>query len=111
MNRQLGLVTLLLALAAIGSATRRLRMRTIVVRNPRAFERAAAALRHRGGMIVLGPGSYASLVLGPRSGGTFTGRRCRRRPRRPLPALADSAGLDRRAADRPGGFGYREPDV
>jgi hypothetical protein len=45
--------------------------RTIVVRNPKAFERAAAAFRHRGGTIVLRPGSYSSLVLGPRSGGTL----------------------------------------
>src|SRR6185437_13138584 len=42
--------------------------RTIVVRNPKAFERAAATLRQRGGTIVLRPGSYASLVVGPRSG-------------------------------------------
>jgi len=45
--------------------------RTIVVRSPKAFERAAAALRHRGGTIVLRPGSYASLALGPRSGPTL----------------------------------------
>src|SRR6185437_1799609 len=45
--------------------------RTIAVRNPKAFERAAAALRHRGGTIVLRPGSYSSLVLGPRSGRTL----------------------------------------
>jgi hypothetical protein len=64
---RLGVVILLLGVgtAALGEAAN---ARTIVVRNPKAFERAAAALRQRGGTIVLRPGSYASLVVGPRSG-------------------------------------------
>jgi hypothetical protein len=67
--RGVGLVILLLALAASSLAdASAASARTIVVRNPKAFERAAAALRHRGGTIVLRPGSYGSLVLGPRSG-------------------------------------------
>ena len=70
--RRIGWITFLLGLAAAGSiAAPTASARTIVVRNPKAFERAASALRHRGGTIVLRRGSYSSLVLGPRSGGTF----------------------------------------
>jgi hypothetical protein len=67
---RLGVVILLLGVgtAALGEAAS---ARTIVVRNPKAFERAAATLRHRGGTIVLRPGAYASLVIGPRSGPTL----------------------------------------
>ena len=43
--------------------------RAVVVRNAAGFERAAAALRRSGGTIVLRPGAYPSLQLGPRSGG------------------------------------------
>jgi hypothetical protein len=43
--------------------------REAVVRNASGFARAAAAFRDRGGTIVLRPGAYGSLVLGPRSGG------------------------------------------
>jgi hypothetical protein len=61
------LVAVVLVAAAVvvpaGSA------RTLAVGSPRAFERAVAALRASGGTIVLRPGAYASLVVGPRSGG------------------------------------------
>ncbi|HEY2372857.1 MAG TPA: right-handed parallel beta-helix repeat-containing protein [Gaiellaceae bacterium] len=70
--RRLALVMVLLGVtAAVIVDAPAASARTIVVRNPRAFERAAAALSHRGGTIVLRPGSYSSLVLGPRSGGTL----------------------------------------
>ena len=70
--RRLALVILVLGItAALTAAAPAANTRTFVVRNPTAFERAAAALRHRGGTIVLRPGSYASLVLGPRSGGVL----------------------------------------
>ena len=65
----LSLVTLLIGAAAVDASAAH--ARTIVVRNPKAFERAAAALRQRGGTIVLRPGLYASLVVGPRSGSTL----------------------------------------
>jgi hypothetical protein len=42
---------------------------TIVVGNSKAFGRAATAFRSSGGTIVLRPGAYSSLVLGPRRGG------------------------------------------
>jgi hypothetical protein len=42
--------------------------RTIVVHNVRGFEHASSVLRRSGGTIVLRPGTYSSLVLGPRSG-------------------------------------------
>lgn len=76
--RGLGVVILLLGLTAAGLVEApNASARTIVVRNSKAFERAAAVLRHRGGTIVLRPGSYASLVVGPRSGPTLqvVGRR------------------------------------
>jgi hypothetical protein len=67
--RRLALLTLLLGAASLLVGVPAAGARTIVVRSPTAFERAAAALRHRSGTIVLGPGAYGSLVLGPRSGG------------------------------------------
>jgi hypothetical protein len=42
-------------------------VRTLVVRNDPGFAWAAARMRASGGTIVLRPGSYASLALGPRS--------------------------------------------
>jgi Right handed beta helix region len=68
-KRACAVVIVLLAVAGVDASVAN--ARTIVVRNPKAFERAAAALRHRGGTIVLRPGSYASLVVGPRSGPTL----------------------------------------
>lgn len=70
--RGLALVLLLVGMASAAAVdAQAANSRTIVVRNPKAFEHAAAALRHRGGTIVLRPGSYRSLVLGPRSGPTL----------------------------------------
>jgi hypothetical protein len=67
MSRGLVLVTVgLLALNASAA-----RPRTVVVHDARGFERAAAKLRRTGGTIVLRPGAYASLVIGPRSGPTL----------------------------------------
>jgi hypothetical protein len=43
------------------------RPRTVFVRNAHGFALAAAKLRRSGGTIVLRPGAYASLALGPRS--------------------------------------------
>jgi len=43
--------------------------RTISVHDARGFARAAARLARSGGSIVLRPGAYGSLALGPRSGG------------------------------------------
>jgi hypothetical protein len=65
----LSLVTFLIGAAAVDASAAT--TRTIVVRNPKGFERAATALRHRGGTIALRPGTYGSLVLGPRSGPTL----------------------------------------
>jgi len=67
---KLVLVIVLLATAG-GVVAPAASARTFVVHNAKAFERAAAALHHRGGTIVLRPGAYASLELGPRSGGTL----------------------------------------
>jgi hypothetical protein len=70
--RRLALVIVLLGMTAAAAVDARAASpRTIVVRSPRAFERAAALFRHRGGTILLRPGSYASLVVGPRSGSTL----------------------------------------
>jgi hypothetical protein len=55
-------------LAPVGAAAR---PRTLVVHDARGFERAAAKLRRSGGTIVLRPGAYASLNVGPRSGPTL----------------------------------------
>jgi hypothetical protein len=71
-GRRLALVLLVVGMtAAIMVDAPAARARTFVVGSPKAFERAAAALHHRGGTIVLRPGSYTSLVLGPRSGGAL----------------------------------------
>jgi hypothetical protein len=71
-SRHVALVTLLIVVTAgVTVAAPAASARIVVVGNPKAFERAAAALRHRSGTIVLRPGSYASLVLGPRSGGVL----------------------------------------
>jgi hypothetical protein len=43
--------------------------RTIAVHDARGFTRAAAGLARSGGTIVLRPGAYGSLVVGPRRGG------------------------------------------
>jgi hypothetical protein len=50
-------------LAGAGAASR-----TITVRNDAGFARAVAALRSSGGTIVLRPGAYPRLQIGPRSG-------------------------------------------
>jgi hypothetical protein len=65
------LVPFALVLAAAGALTgsSAAAPRTIAVHNPAGFARAAAALDRTGGTIVLRPGAYSSLVLGPRSGG------------------------------------------
>src|SRR5438046_8688927 len=51
----------------LGSGAAARGTRTIVVGGDAAFEWAAAELRWTGGTIVLRPGSYASLEIGPRS--------------------------------------------
>jgi parallel beta helix pectate lyase-like protein len=51
--------------SAAGASTRE--PRTIAVGNAVGFARAAEALRRSGGTIVLRPGSYPSLTVGPRS--------------------------------------------
>jgi hypothetical protein len=66
--RPLVLVVLVLGAVAAVSDASAATARTIAVRNPPGFARAAAALRSSGGTIVLRPGSYGSLVVGPRSG-------------------------------------------
>jgi hypothetical protein len=60
------LVLLLAALALAGSSAAAAKPRTITVRNAKGFTHAAAKLRRSGGTIVLRPGAYASLSLGPR---------------------------------------------
>jgi hypothetical protein len=59
-------VLLLAALALAGSSAAEAKPRTITVRNAKGFAHAAAKLRRTGGTIVLRPGAYASLSLGPR---------------------------------------------
>ena len=51
--------------------------RTIAVHDPTGFAHAVAKLAHRGGTIVLRPGAYGRLVVGPRRGGELriVGRR------------------------------------
>jgi len=65
----------LLAVAVLAPAAHA--SRTIAVHNPRGFQHAAAQLARSGGTIVLRPGAYGSLALGPRGGGTLhvVGRR------------------------------------
>ena len=60
-------VLLLAALALAGSSTAAAKPRTITVGNAKGFTYAAAKLRRSGGTILLRPGAYASLTLGPRS--------------------------------------------
>src|SRR5690242_20410512 len=62
MTRLLVLVIAALAVAPSASGA-------IVVHNAKGFARAAAKLSHAGGTIVLRPGAYSSLELGPRTGG------------------------------------------
>jgi len=64
-------VLLLAALALAGSSAAAAKQRTISVRNAKGFTHAAAKLRRTGGTIVLRPGAYASLSLGPRGSGTL----------------------------------------
>ena len=78
------LLVLATALALVVEAEGRTRKpRTIVVGSDAGFARAVQALRRSGGTIVLRPGSYSSLTVGPRSahplrivgsGGTRVGR-------------------------------------
>jgi Right handed beta helix region len=59
-------VLLLAALALAGASAAAAKPRAITVRNATGFAHAAAKLRRSGGTIVLRPGAYASLILGPR---------------------------------------------
>ena len=61
------LVVVVAALALAAAAPAAARSQTIVVRDDAGFARAAAQLRGTGGTIVLRPGAYARLDLGPRS--------------------------------------------
>jgi hypothetical protein len=67
--RRLALAALVLLAAGVTADSPAAVPRTLVVHNATGFARAAAALRLTGGTIVLRPGGYASLTLGPRSGG------------------------------------------
>src|SRR5258705_5152598 len=69
MHRILRVALLLALMAAVTAEAPAAGSHTVVVRNSQGFARAAAALRHSGGTIVLRPGTYPSIVLGPRSGG------------------------------------------
>jgi Right handed beta helix region len=69
MHRLLRVALLLALMAAVTAEAPAAGSRTVVVRNSQGFARAAAALRHSGGTIVLRPGTYPSIVIGPRSGG------------------------------------------
>jgi parallel beta helix pectate lyase-like protein len=64
-------VLLLVALALAGSSAAAAKPRTITVGNAKGFAHAAAKLRRSGGTIVLRPGAYAALTLGPRSRNTL----------------------------------------
>jgi hypothetical protein len=66
--RGLVLAALVLAASVATTDASAAGSRTLAVRDAHGFARAAAALRRTGGTIVLRPGAYSSLVVGPRSG-------------------------------------------
>jgi hypothetical protein len=69
--RRLVLAALVLATMCMTAGPATAGSKTLTVRDARGFARAVAAFRHSGGTIVLRPGGYPSLVVGPRSGGTL----------------------------------------
>jgi hypothetical protein len=60
-------VLVLVALALAGSSAAAAKPRTLTVGSAKGFAHAVATLRRSGGTIVLRPGAYAALTLGPRS--------------------------------------------